>query len=81
MPWSHDTEEIRLFSAYCEAIAVKVREGAPLDTYSIDRRAIVNYTEAAGDDSIFSLICFSCALMGLWPLLRLGHVVLTETLA
>ena len=40
---------------------MKVREGAPLDTYSIDRRAIVNYTEAAGDDSIFSLICFSCA--------------------
>ena len=61
MPPSNDSEAVRLFSAYCEALAEKVREGAPLDTYSIDRRAILNYNRATADDQIYSLICFSCA--------------------
>ena len=61
MPASQDDAKVRLFSAYCEAIALKVRLGAPLDTYAIDRRAIMNYSKASADDQIYSLICFSCA--------------------
>ena len=61
MPVSQDDERVRMFSAYCEALALKVRQGPPLDTYSIDRRAILNYNSAAADDQIHSLICFSCA--------------------
>ena len=58
---SNDSEEMRLLSAYSEAIATKTRQGAPLDTYSIDRRAILNYSKAAADDQIYMPICFSCA--------------------
>ena len=61
MPWSCDGESARLFSAYSEAIALKVREGAPLDTYSIDRRAMYNYAKACGDDEVYMPICFCCA--------------------
>ena len=62
MPASADPENVRLFSAYCEAIAVKTRQGAPLDTYSMDRRAILKYNEAVADDQVHMLICFSCAM-------------------
>ena len=61
MPATRDPLSVRLFSAYCEALAEKVRKGAPVDTYAIDRRAILNYTRACGDDQIYSLICMSCA--------------------
>ena len=61
MPATRAPPSIRLFSAYCEAIAEKVRKGAPVDTYAVDRRAILNYTRACGDDQIYSLICLSCA--------------------
>ena len=58
---SSDSEEVRMLSAYNESIAMKIRQGAPLDTYSIDRRAILNYSKAAADDQIYMPICFSCA--------------------
>jgi hypothetical protein len=58
---SRDSEEVRRFSAYCEAIAWKVRQGAPLDTYSIDRRAVLQYNKATADDQIYMPMCFSCA--------------------
>lgn len=53
---------MKIFSAYSEAIAVKTRAGAPLDTFSIDRRAILAYNDAVTDDSVHALICFSCAM-------------------
>jgi len=62
MPASSDKDDVRFFSAYSEAIAVKTRAGAPLDTFSIDRRAILKYNEAVADDSVHSLVCFSCAM-------------------
>ena len=62
MPATIDKDDVRFFSAYSEAIAVKTRSGALLDTYSIDRRAISKYNEAVADDSVHSLICFSCAM-------------------
>jgi hypothetical protein len=61
MPPSADSMDVRRFSAYCEAIAWKVRQGAPLDTYAIDRRAVLQYNRASGDDQIYMPICFSCA--------------------
>ena len=58
---SRDSIEVRRFSAYCEAIAWKVRQGAPLDTYSIDRRAVLQYNTATADDQVYMPMCFSCA--------------------
>ena len=48
-------------SAYNEAIAVATRRGAPLASYSIDRRCLFNYCRGVNDDSVESLICFWCA--------------------
>ena len=55
------TEEERTAAAYNEAIAVKVRDGAPLASYSIDRRCLRKAAEATGDTNIQALICFMCA--------------------
>ena len=38
-----------------------LRQGAPLASFSIDRRCLYNYTRALRDDGVESLICFSCA--------------------
>ena len=56
-----ENETSLMFSAYCEAVAMKCRESSPLASYAIDRRAIANYSKASGDDEIFMPICFSCA--------------------
>ena len=56
-----DDALVNLWSVYCEAVAWKVRQGAPLASYSIDRRAIANYTTAFERGGIEELICFSCA--------------------
>ena len=51
----------RFAAAYNEAIAVAVRRGAPLATYSISRRCLYNYTTSLDDDHVYSLACFCCA--------------------
>ena len=51
-------EEDRLISVYNEAIAEKVRNGAPLASYAIDRRALKNFHEALQEDSIQVPMCF-----------------------
>ncbi len=61
MPLCPESDDVKFFSAYCEVIATKTRRGAPLDTYSIDRRAVQKYHEACGDDQVYLLICISCA--------------------
>ena len=55
------TEEERTAAAYNEAIAVRVRGGAPLASYSIDRRCLRKAAEAPGGTNIQALICFMCA--------------------
>jgi hypothetical protein len=55
------TEQERLVAAYNEAIAEKIREGAPLATYSIDRRCMRQYAGATSGDNIEELVCFFCA--------------------
>ena len=61
VPHSRKDAKIAVYSVYCEAIAVKMRKGAPLDTYSIDRRSLFNYVENLNNDQICSLVCFCCA--------------------
>ena len=53
-------EEDRLISVYNEAITEKVRSGAPLASYAIDRRALKNFHEALQEDSIQAPMCFLC---------------------
>ena len=50
-----------MLGSYNEAIAEVVRQGAPLASFSIDRRCLYNYTRALRDDAVESLMCFSCA--------------------
>jgi hypothetical protein len=54
-------EKERLLSVYNEAIAEKIRQGAPLASYSIDRRCLRNYSEATSNNNIQAPICFLCA--------------------
>jgi hypothetical protein len=60
LPEAGNAEE-KIWAAYNEAIAWKVREGAPLATYSIDRRALRNYASAFEGAGVNEMICFSCA--------------------
>ena len=43
------------------SIGLKVREGAPLASYAIDRRCLRKGTEAASGNNVEALICFFCA--------------------
>ena len=60
LPGCFPTKE-RIFATYNEAIAIKVREGAPLASYSIDRRRLRKYAETTSGDKIQAPICFLCA--------------------
>ena len=60
LPHCFSLEERRA-SAYSEAIAVKIRQGAPFAAHSIDRRCLYNYAMACRDDQVEAPICFFCA--------------------
>ena len=49
-------EEDRLHAIYNDAIAHKVRQGAPLASYSIDRRCIYDYAMCMGDGDVQALV-------------------------
>ena len=51
---------MRYASIYNEAIAEKIREGAPLASYAIDRRALQNFNDALHENSICAPMCFLC---------------------
>ena len=57
----HIRTKTQLWSAYNEAIAWKVRSGAPLAALAIDRRCLFNYARYLQDDTIHSLVCMVCA--------------------
>ena len=46
---------------YNERIAIATRKGAPVASYSIDRRCMTNYTEDLIREDTCALICFHCA--------------------
>ena len=48
-------------AAYNEALGVKVRQGAPLASYAIDRKCLRKASEATSGDNMEALICFFCA--------------------
>ena len=60
LPACHSEAE-RLSAVYNEAVAEKIRGGAPLAAYSIDRRCLRNYHHATQGDQIEAPICFFCA--------------------
>ena len=55
------TADEKLVGAYNAAISHKVREGAPLACYSIDRRCVFNYVSQISDKNVGTLTCFCCA--------------------
>ena len=46
---------------YNESIAMAIRKGAPLASYSIDRRCMQNYVRNLVKDDTCALICIVCA--------------------
>ena len=53
-----NSEVDRFAFAYNEAIAVKVRQGAPLASFAIDRKCLRKASDAMAGNRIQSLICF-----------------------
>ena len=60
LPSCFDEEE-RAAAVYNEAIGIKIREGAPLASYSIDRRCLRKAADVTAGENLQALICFSCA--------------------
>jgi hypothetical protein len=56
-----EDRRFRFVEAYNEAIAVAIRRGAPLASYSISRRSLYNYTTSLNDEHVYTLACFCCA--------------------
>ena len=54
-------EETLIASAYNESIAIAIRKGAPLASYSIDRRCMTDYVRDIAKDDTCALICLVCA--------------------
>ena len=55
------SQDILLMSVYSESIAIATRKGAPVASYSIDRRCMMNYVRDLVCEDTCALICFSCA--------------------
>ncbi|CAK0868048.1 unnamed protein product [Prorocentrum cordatum] len=53
--------ETQYWSAYNEAIAWKVRTGAPLAALAIDRRCLLEYARSLREGAVDSLVCMVCA--------------------
>ena len=53
--------DILLMSVYSESIAIATRKDAPVASYSIDRRCMMNYVRDLVSEDTCALICFSCA--------------------
>lgn len=56
-----EDQDAAIMAVYNEAVAIVIREGAPLANCSIDRRCLRKYVTAATSPDLASLICISCA--------------------
>ena len=56
-----EQQSMLLNSVYNASIAIAPRKGAPVASYSIDRRCMTNYTEDVICEDTCALICFVCA--------------------
>ncbi|CAK0866693.1 unnamed protein product [Prorocentrum cordatum] len=54
-------KDIKYWSVYNEAIAWKIRKGAPLAALAIDRPCLDDYARGLGEDAVSSLIFMVCA--------------------
>ena len=54
-------EETLIASAYDESIAIAIRKGARLASYSIDCRCVIHYLRDPVKDDTCALICLVCA--------------------
>ena len=55
------SEDTRLTSVYNQLIALKVRSGAPISSFAIERRAVDSYMRAIECSAIEAPMCFICA--------------------
>ena len=55
------SQDILLLSVYSESIAIATHKGAPVASYSIDRRCMMNYVRDLVCEDTCALICVSCA--------------------
>ena len=53
--------DILELSMYNEGIATAIRQGAPLASYSIDRRCMLEYNTHLKHEDTGALVCFLCA--------------------
>ena len=56
-----ENQEVLALSVYNEGIAMAVRRGAPLASFSIDRKCLQQYTYHLTNSETKSLVCFVCA--------------------
>ena len=54
-------DDEKVWGIYNLAISYKCRQGAPLASYSIDRRCLYNYSRALQDPDLRMLVCLVCA--------------------
>ena len=54
-------EELLAMSVYNEGLAVATRRGAPLASYSIDRRCLQEYAKHMTNEHTYAAVCFVCA--------------------
>ena len=58
----HNKDEITLaLSIYNEGIATAIRRGAPLASYSIDRKCLLEYNKHLIHNNTGASVCFTCA--------------------
>ena len=56
-----ENQEVLALSVYSEGIAMAVRRGAPLASFSIGRKCLQQYTYHLTNSDTKSLVCFVCA--------------------
>ena len=58
---AYDTDDILAIFIYNESLAVAIRRGAPVASYSIDRKCLQQYLTRLTHPDTATLFCFSCA--------------------
>ena len=59
---TYDSDAVLALSVYNESLAIAIRRGAPLASYSIDRKCLQAYAKRLTHSDTATLLCFSCAL-------------------
>ena len=54
-------KQVLVLSVYNEGLAIAIRRGAPLASYSIDRKCLREYTQHATDSNTQAAVCHLCS--------------------